>query len=414
MSKGPRALGLLEIGPGTNARLIPICIMVDRKFYDAEAYKASPVPMALEGGTIYEGMKTGSSAGLFTVRGVRQLKDTWQAEGSWLATGAKAPSTGIKAESQPREDEDKPPTLRHGSRPAPEPEKKAGTVATGAPARPSGSSTAAGKTPSTPPASEPVPAPPGESTPALEDPDRPKLRRGTPTPKPKGSSVTASASSQPSHKAATATKASSSAQSLDVQIIPAISDAGGPEPRPYTYQMKPEEEQTFRKKMLALAATELLDWAKESDQALPTATGESSNRAKRSTAKGMQPSFDDIKFKVFDVSTSNEPILVLTAKAHLRAGAVPTGKTTQDYYVTLVTHVDLYGELRKLLSAVTDDHHLDVTPRMELIDAVDADGDGRGELLFRQDFDSGTAYVVYRVGADQLWPLFQGTPAGQS
>jgi hypothetical protein len=47
---------------------------------------------------------------------------------------------------------------------------------------------------------------------------------------------------------------------------------------------------------------------------------------------------------------------------------------------------------------------------MELIDAVDADGDGRGELLFRRTFDSGSAYAIYRVTADRLWPLFEGTP----
>jgi hypothetical protein len=43
---------------------------------------------------------------------------------------------------------------------------------------------------------------------------------------------------------------------------------------------------------------------------------------------------------------------------------------------------------------------------MELIDAVDADGDGRGELLFRRTFD-GSAYAIYRVTADGLWPLFE-------
>jgi hypothetical protein len=47
---------------------------------------------------------------------------------------------------------------------------------------------------------------------------------------------------------------------------------------------------------------------------------------------------------------------------------------------------------------------------MELIDAVDADGDGRGELLFRQISDAGRAFVLYRVIGDRLWPLFQGTP----
>jgi hypothetical protein len=59
---------------------------------------------------------------------------------------------------------------------------------------------------------------------------------------------------------------------------------------------------------------------------------------------------------------------------------------------------------------VTDTSHLDVIPQMELIDAVDVDGDGRGELLFRQFSDAGTAFVVYRVIGNQLYALFQGTP----
>jgi hypothetical protein len=45
---------------------------------------------------------------------------------------------------------------------------------------------------------------------------------------------------------------------------------------------------------------------------------------------------------------------------------------------------------------------------MELIDAVDADGDGRGELLFREISDAGSVYGIYRAGADQLFPLFEG------
>jgi len=83
-----------------------------------------------------------------------------------------------------------------------------------------------------------------------------------------------------------------------------------------------------------------------------------------------------------------------------------------EYYVTVVAHSDLYGELRKLFSAVTDTRHLDVTPRMELVDAVDADGDGRAELLFREVSDGGSGYAVYRVGGDQLWQLYEGTTPG--
>ncbi len=47
---------------------------------------------------------------------------------------------------------------------------------------------------------------------------------------------------------------------------------------------------------------------------------------------------------------------------------------------------------------------------MDLIDAVDADGDGRGELLFRQTSDAGSVYAIYRVTADGLWSLYEGTP----
>jgi hypothetical protein len=50
-----------------------------------------------------------------------------------------------------------------------------------------------------------------------------------------------------------------------------------------------------------------------------------------------------------------------------------------------------------------------VLPRYDFIDVVDADGDGRGELLFRRVSDSASAFSVYRVIGQQLWPLFEGT-----
>src|SRR5262249_21752032 len=81
-AKGPRALGLLELSSDGKAHLIPIAIMVDGKFYDASAYKASPVPLALWSETVYEGEKTGVPQGLFTVGGALQ-----QTPGNWLAEG---------------------------------------------------------------------------------------------------------------------------------------------------------------------------------------------------------------------------------------------------------------------------------------------------------------------------------------
>ena len=111
---------------------------------------------------------------------------------------------------------------------------------------------------------------------------------------------------------------------------------------------------------------------------------------------------------MFDLSNSNEPVLVLTTKARIPARA--KAATDLQYVVTVVARDDIYGELHKAFASITDTQHLDVLPRMELIDAVDADGDGRGELLFREISDAGKAFILYRVIGDQLWPLFQGTP----
>ena len=70
--------------------------------------------------------------------------------------------------------------------------------------------------------------------------------------------------------------------------------------------------------------------------------------------------------------------------------------------------------MRKVFTSVTDNTHLDVYPKLELIDAVDADGIGRGELLFRQTSDSGRSYAIYRVGVESMTALYNsGEPLEQ-
>ena len=105
-------------------------------------------------------------------------------------------------------------------------------------------------------------------------------------------------------------------------------------------------------------------------------------------------------------------MLVLTAKA--RMPVRPNTASDLQYIITLVARDDMYGDLHKVFASVTDTQHFDVLSRLELIDAVDADGDGRGELLFRQVSDAGSAFVLYRVIGDRLWPLFQGTPVSKA
>ena len=195
-------------------------------------------------------------------------------------------------------------------------------------------------------------------------------------------------------------------QPAPIQLIPAISDAAGPDPRPYAYSLKPEEEQKLRKKILALAADEVRAWAAQPESVAPQRRLALPGPA--SKAKPPQPTFEDVQLHAFDLSNSNEPVLVLTAKA--RMPARPNAASDLQYIITLVARDDIYGDLHKAFASVTDTGHFDVLSRLELIDAVDADGDGRGELLFRQVSDAGSAFVLYRVIGDRLWPLFQGTP----
>jgi hypothetical protein len=248
------------------------------------------------------------------------------------------------------------------------------------------------------------------------------LRRGKPEPVATAPSVASTQVSVAKKTAAVdvAKSDSKTATSASVQWIPAVSDATAVDPRPYILQMKPAEEQEFRQKMLALATEEVRSRAKQLSLATVGASAETTRG--KFVAKAPVPVFDDVQLRVFDLSNSNEPVVVLTASAKLsspprgsaaKLSSLPVSTDDPQYFVLLVAKQDIYGDLHKAFSTVTDSRHLDSQARIELIDAVDADGDGRGELLFRRISDSGTAFDLYRVIGYQLWPLFQGTPTEQ-
>jgi hypothetical protein len=391
--KSPRALALLQLSNDGKTRLFPIAILDNGKFFDAGAYKAKPVPMALEPQTVYEGVRAGVPQGLFTITGAGQLNGAWVAEGAWLPTGAEPPRKGKKAEMPVIKDNtDAPPTLK---RPGPEPKAT--------------DTTAAKKNedkPQPPPEMKPViPPNPAETKPASHtasttaDPNRPTLRRGLPSQKP-------AAADEPATKATPLHTKSEKANAP--QTLVAISDASGPELRPYNFGAKPDEIEKYLKLMLDLAAQDVrkrIDELSASTQ--PPASGKSATK-KTPTAKGPRPKFSDIDFRVFDLSNANEPVWILTAKAQMPStNAVPDAPAPAEYFVTLVCRTDIYGDLRKLLTQITDAKHLDVVSRLELVDAVDADGDSRGELLFREISANNTrGYVLYRFTGDTLWKLF--------
>jgi len=394
---GPRAVGLLKIDAKDRAQLVPVVIRIDGKFYDAGAYKADPVPIALQPETVYEALKSGVSQGLFTVAGAAHAPEGWFADGKWRSNAQiEAAKAKAKAEAEKKAQKASEEPINSG----PPRLKRPGD------ASPQGSSPSQPATKNTPP---PAPTGAGSASPApasgssassaspakdssdkgssekkssaKEAPDRPVLRRQEP--------------SETSHEQ---TKVTPGDIKNPVDWIPAVSDAAGPEPRPYAFQMKPDEEAAFLKKMLAMAGTEVAGRAAALGKDAEPKSKASSVRPPRT------PQFQNVQLRVFDLSSTNEPVLILTATATMpsRADVV--------FMIALVAREDIYGELHKVSAQVTDNQHLDATPKYEFIDAVDADGDGRAELLFRLSSDAGSAFAIYSVIGDKLWPLFEGKP----
>lgn len=463
---GPRAVAILRMDAKGKVSLVPIAIMINGKFWDASAYKADPVPMALDPGTVYEGERSGSSLGLFTIGSAlhsnsANVPTPWIATGVWRAAGSEPAKKEMKAEAKPADitPTDQPPRLTHtpmtgtapesgkapasstppsSSTPSPTPsssEKPSDSSNSGdGPPRltkPSSPASGANQTGSTQPAPNPSGVPAAATTksdaiklddkaniPASDsgarEANRPVLRRGKPVESFADEDVPGYSLPGIRPAAAATTKAAEIATAKDEsQIVPAISDAGGPEPRSYAFEWVKGDEDDRRKQMLDLAKSEVRGYvaARAKARITPNAphTGTTHTTTARRAVKTPDPILENVRMTAYDLWNSNQPIIVLSATAHMPpppASAHAEMDADLEYSILLVTYPDIYNNLHKLYSGVTDKFHLDVTPRMELIDVVDADGDGRGELLFRETSDIGTGWGIYRATADKLWKMY--------
>jgi len=365
--KGPRALAVVEMPADgkSKPRLIPITILVDGRFWDASIYRADPRPMALDPGNVYEVERSGKPVGFFTVGEALHAKDRWIGLGDYKPESEKPPEAAKSPKPHRVEDDDRPVLHKRQSTTA-EPE-------------------AAPSAQSSPPSA--APAPP---SPPPDDPNRPVLRRGKPKPQPQEEVQETGSPSKPQ-------SAPPAAKAKAAEVLPAISDAGGPEPRPYTYAWAPDEQPKLTKAISDIATAEVARYVKNTP----------------ALRFGPAATFDQVVVRAFDLHYDNTPEIVFTARVPAVAPPASRTRTTKPpppapdffFYVTVVGQTDLYGQMRKLFSSVTDSAHLDAFPRLELIDAVDAEGTGRGDLLFRTASDT-PSYQLYHVGPDSLRKLF--------
>ncbi len=395
---GPRAVSVLQLAANGKASLVPVAILVGGKFWDATAYKADPIPMALESGTVYEAERAGSSLGLFTVNGAlhsnaENAQSPWLGTGDWRPAGSEPKNAALKAENAPagiESNSDGPPRLTRN--PAKEtPPSSAPPSTTSQPSPSSSGDEPPRLTKGTPPPSS---APSTGSTPT-----------GQSQPKTQGDSKPGEASASPGKVPETTTEKS------PLQLVPAISDASGPDPKSFAFQWLKDEEEERRQQMTKLAADQVRAYVEARTKARTMPKPAGSPPARHTPAAKMKdPILENVQMTAYDLWNNNQPVLVLSADAHMPPppAGVPHSEVDSDlhYSVLLVAYPDTYNNLHKIYAGVTDKYHLDMTPRLELVDAVDADGDRRGELLFREVADGASGWVIYRANQDNLWKLF--------
>ena len=411
-----RAVGVLEwTGPEDKpkkCRLVPVTVFDQGQLQDGSVYLARPQPMALAGEVEYQLEKDGKTVGLF------DIENSGQEEGSWVGYGTWKPLPGppkpklemAKVDDFEDPDDDRP--VLHRKKHADDPgsgsssgsgsgSNSGSTSASNAPApdpdRPvlhksdesanssaSGSSSAPADDADRPKLTKKKTEDVGhvDSLPEISDPDRPRLMRG----KPEGSGlpVVPSLMGLPP----------------DMEQAVAVSDAQNRPDHPWNYTWANAGDQAKMKAALEDVARNALGLnAPPAPAASPKVKRTSTARKTAKPAPPDAPApLTDEQFRVFELAYGSGATLVLSAHTD--------GPLDKEKFVTLIAQPDLYGNVLVLLKNVTDGAHLDETPRMRLVDAVDALADNRGELLFELRGETQRQFALYRVLRGQATKLF--------
>jgi hypothetical protein len=356
--------------------VFPVTILDEGSFHDASIYKDAPQPMALDNGIVYEAQSDGIPVGYATILSSTNNKG-WTALGKWqVAEGpkkAQAPAPVTTGDDRP--------IIHHGdATPSATP---VSTPAPGTSDSPGGASTNTSSSAS-PPSSD-------SSSGAPDDADRPVLRRRSPTqPEPASTPQPSPApSTQPPAGGSPVPRTKLPVITSGTKTFVAVSDNESADIRSFAFKWKAGEEQQMEVKMRKLALAQL---PRENAQ---LNTGSLQNAVMRS----------------FDLDLSNDAVIVFSAEipgSYLAPGGKSAPGKFISRYVTVIARVDFEGVPQKLASSVTDSSRLDVAPRLELIDAVDVDGDGLAELLFREYSFDDKSFIIYGIGRTTVTKDFEG------
>jgi hypothetical protein len=464
-----RSIAVLEwvgdSGKPSASRLVPVTVYDGEQLNDGTIYLTRPAPLALAGGVEYELQSAGKPTGVFDVFSAGEINGAWEGFGVWkslsVVEAAKAKNsfnTSTLYGSREDGESDEPVLHRKhpkgtdsddgGSAPGGDSSSKQASQGSSAgsssgasdPDRPtlkrkasedSSAGNSSGSGSSTASSGNVDPDRPTlrrshkssdsgmETSNAPPDPDRPRLRHGKPedlaaeeTPKLMGFPPT-------------------------MQQVVAVSDADSHAEHPWKYTWANlDDEAKFRTSLEAMARTALGMDAPPPPAAPAKKTAQTKKAAKTPLEPPAPAPLAEEQFRVFELTYGATATMVLTASTPkppvvtqpddeppppvIKRGkptastsatqtsgqSQPVPKAAPQKFVTIIAQPDLYGGIAVLYKSVTDSAHLDETPRMKLVDAVDAMADNRGELLFELRGDGQRQFALFRVlrgSAEQLF-----------
>jgi hypothetical protein len=437
-----RAVGVYEwtgdMAKPAASRLIPVSLFIDGKLEDAAVYLARPIPFALATGNVYELDQAGIAQGTLDLAFARHLiatgsastlyDDGWFGYGKFVLPTPPKPSTLRPAKTLGvingiDEDDDRPHFSARSAQPG---SGDTATPTSGAPAASTGTPAADPDRPtlhrSTGTADQTASSNSGD-TPA-NDPDRPTLRRHNPqdagkntSDKPGSTGGVASLNDDPNRPLLHRGKPISALTDVDIaklsglpadqdlhQMV-AISDAANRPSHDFSRAWEDEaEHQAILAKLQAAARAQLAIYQATNAPAAstpapkaatpPPDTRRINSKLRHAVVQKTPPppapvTLLDEQLKGYTLSYGGAPTYVYSARTD--------GLGTTLRFVTLVAQVDMNGEPQIAIKSVTDATHLDRTPRMRLVDAVDAEASNRASLLFELRAQNSRQFALYRV-----------------
>ncbi|MBT9331719.1 hypothetical protein [Paracidobacterium acidisoli] len=406
------------------SRLIPIAVWDGTRFQPGGLYLAQPAPLAVEAGTLYELQTAGQRKGLFDIREAEDVGGSWIGVGVFQKEKPPQPPKLRASKHLPQVVKDYDPDKPHFAHlPSDEGPGSAGSSGSAGNSGKSTSGSAASAPPIDPDrptlhkrsssgddtstASGNAPAP---QVPVDVDPDRPTLHKRSDA----GSAAASSRADAPpvdpsrprlAYGRPETTEAIDKPDALTgtpsgMEQIVAVSDPQPGEPHPFAYSWPDPSDITKTQTALETIASKAL--APPAPPAPKTKLApRSTTRARtvhRPAAPPASPGLTNEEFHAYELAYGAGATFVFSAEKKTPDGSMK--------YITLIAKPDFSGNPQVMLQHITSDKELEFNPRMQLVDAVDADGDHRAELIFELRGKSDRQFAIYRVAYGSAESVF--------